>query len=90
MDIHVGFIDRFILIDENVLLKIRRVTIKDYFSHTCQDRDFHCKNIVIGAIQSEENDVFINPYDVIEKLVHFQEAKNKYFFFRFPSLMEST
>lgn len=90
MDLHVGFIDRIILVDQDVLLKIRRVEIKEHLNHTCETKDFDCKNIIIGATQCEENDLFIKPDDVMEKLIHYQESKHRHFFFRYPTLMESS
>lgn len=90
MDLHVGFINQIIFIDQNVFLKIRTVEIKEYLNYSCESKVFHCKNIIIGATQCEENDLFIKPDDVIEKLIHYQESKNRHFFFRFPTLMESS
>ena len=86
----VGFIDRIVQVDQKVFFKIQRVNIKEHLNFVWDNRNFSCHNISIGKLHDEEAEFFIKMEDVVEKLVHYQETTNSFFFFRFPTLRESS
>lgn len=87
---NVGFIDRIVQVDQKIYFRIRKVNIKEDLNCSWNNKTFHCRNISLGKLHNEEPELFIKIDDVIEKLVHYQETTNSFFFFRFPTLRESS
>ena len=87
---HVGFIDKILLIDKQAFLKIKTVSIKGNLNCIYGTRMFHCQNVSFGSINNHQSDLFIKVENVIEKLIYYQETNNAFFFFRFPTLLESS
>ncbi|CAF3599883.1 unnamed protein product [Rotaria socialis] len=87
---HIGFIEHIVRANQKIFFKIKKVTIKENLTCTYGNRKFQCRNISMGSYNNDENVFFIKPEDIIEKLVHYQEAANSFYFFRFPTLCESS
>ncbi|CAF2093566.1 unnamed protein product [Rotaria magnacalcarata] len=88
--IYVGFIQYILLVNEKTFFKIKKVAFKEDLHCTHGNRKFQCRNISIGSINNDESGVFLKAEDAIEKLVHYQETPNFIYFFRFPTLLESS
>ncbi|UJR12574.1 hypothetical protein I4U23_016750 [Adineta vaga] len=86
----IGFIQNIIEIrHRELLLRMNKVNIKDQLSVVLNNKKLSCPNIFYGDIATNNNNIFIKPEAIIEKIIHVYNKRLKcYIYCRVPNLSD--